>query len=105
MQREAVENALADATREGELLQEQLRVAGEKRDAQLRALEDMSRTAARAEAEVQEQTQRLAAANEARAEDERRMRAALDRESEHYRLARVVEETERALIESQARRA
>ena len=30
---------------------------------------------------------------------------ALGSESEHYRLARVVEETERALIESQARRA
>lgn len=30
---------------------------------------------------------------------------ALGRESEHYRLARVVDETERALIESQARRA
>jgi chromosome segregation ATPase len=79
VQREALENAVQEAERELAILQKQLQEAEERRDAQIRDMDDLNKRVAAAQASALAETEKLAQSNAARTDLERRLRADLDR--------------------------
>ena len=82
VQKEALDHAIADAAREGDMLQKQLRESESLRDAQVKTLEDMTRTLAHAQADLTQRTEELRKTNESKAEAEMHLRAEYERQKE-----------------------
>jgi hypothetical protein len=85
VQKEALDHNIADASREGEMLQKQLREAEALRDSQIKALEKMTRTLAHAQADLSQRTEELRKTNENKAEVELHLRAEYDRQVERVK--------------------
>jgi chromosome segregation ATPase len=82
VQIEALDHAIADAAREGEMLSKQLKEAEALRDSQIKSLEDLTRTLAHAQAELSERTEELRKLNVDKTDKEVHLRAEYERQKE-----------------------